>query len=310
MSSIKEYSFKSASGLGDIYAKSYMPDDGNVKAIFQIAHGMAEHSDRYEYFAQKLCDAGYAVFINNHLGHKKSVKNDDFLGFFGDKNGWENLVKDQRTLTEIARKEIQNVPVIMFGHSMGSFVCRAYTAEYHDVDAAIYCGTGGPNPAAGIGIAVARAVGRVKGVMYRSKLIDKMAFGSYNKRFPGRTSFDWLTKDESIVDKYIDDKYCGFMFTTAGYEDLFSILNHVSKKDWAQKVPEKLPVLLISGADDPVGSYGAGVKKVYEMLVDSNHSDVELKLYDSDRHEILNELDRDKVMADIIAFSDECISDK
>lgn len=305
MSIVKEYSFPSVSELGDIYVRCWLPEDGKVKAVFQMAHGMAEHCDRYNWFAEKLCDAGYAVFINNHLGHKGSVKNDDMLGFFGEKDGWLNLVEDMRKTTELAKKEFPDLPFIVFGHSMGSFICRAYTSRYTDIDAAIYCGTGGPNPAAAMGIAVANTIGKVKGVMYRSPLIDKMAFGTYNKRCPKRTPFDWLTKDEEIVDKYIDDKYCGFMFTTAGYRDLFSALGYVSKTEWAERVPEKLPILIVSGAEDPVGTYGEGVKKVYEMLKVTGHNDVEMKLYEGDRHEILNELDRDTVAADIIAFADK-----
>ena len=305
MSIVKEYSFPSVSGLGDIYVRCRLPEDGNVKAVFQIAHGMAEHCDRYDWFAEKLCEAGYAVFINNHLGHKGSVKNDDMLGFFGEKDGWLNLVEDMRKTTELAKKEFPDLPFIVFGHSMGSFICRAYTSRYTDIDAAIYCGTGGPNPAAAMGITVANTIGKIKGVMYRSPLIDKMAFGAYNKRCPKRTAFDWLTKDEEIVDKYIDDKYCGFMFTTAGYRDLFSALGFVSKTEWAERVPEKLPIFIVSGAEDPVGTYGEGVKKVYEMLRVTGHTDVEMKLYEGDRHEILNELDRDTVAADIIAFADK-----
>ena len=307
MSIIKEYSFRSVSDLSDIYVRCWLPENGQVKAVFQMAHGMAEHCDRYNWFAEKLCDAGYAVFMNNHLGHKLSVKNDDMLGFFGKKDGWKNLVGDMRKTTEIAKKEFPDVPFIVFGHSMGSFICRAYTAQYNDYDAAIYCGTGGPNPAAAMGIAVASLIGKIKGVMHRSKLVDKMAFGTYNKRCPGRTPFDWLTKDEEIVDKYIKDKYCGFLFTTAGYCDLFGALNFVSSTDWAKKVPAKLPILLVAGAEDPVGTYGEGVKKVYEMLKSTGHEKVEIKLYQNDRHEILNELDRDSVAADIIAFADKAV---
>lgn len=307
MSIIKEYSFRSVSDLSDIYVRCRLPENGQVKAVFQMAHGMAEHCDRYNWFAEKLCDAGYAVFMNNHLGHKLSVENDDMLGFFGEKDGWKNLVADMRKTTEIAKKEFPDVPFIVFGHSMGSFICRAYTSQYTDIDAAIYCGTGGPNPAAALGIAVAKTVGKIKGVMHRSSLIDKMAFGTYNKRCPGRTPFDWLTKDNEIVDKYIADKYCGFMFTTAGYCDLFSALSFVSKKEWAQKVPSSLPILLVAGADDPVGTYGDGVKKVYDMLKETGHTKAEIKLYDGDRHEILNELDRDNVAADIIAFADKFV---
>lgn len=309
MSVLKEFSFESVSGLGKVYVRCHLPEDkSNIKAIFQMAHGMAEHSVRYDRFAEKLCEHGYAVFINDHIGHGKSVKNDDMLGYFGKKDGWANLVKDQRKLTELARKECPGVPLVMFGHSMGSFVCRAYTGKYHDVDAAVYCGTGGPNPAAGIGKAVATAVSKLKGEKHRSKLIDKMAFGTYNKNFQGKTDFDWLTRDEDEVDLYLEDKYCGFLFTAAGYHDLFSILNYISQKEWFESVPKELPVFLVAGDSDPVGDYGRGVKKVYDILKETGHNKAEIKLYPGARHEILNETNRDEVMDDIINFADKALN--
>ena len=311
MSVIREYSFPSVSGLGDVYVRCWVPDDlSSVKAIFQMAHGMAEHSVRYDWFADELCKAGYAVFMNDHIGHGKSVSDDSSLGYFGDNDGWKNLVGDQRKLTELARGEFPGVPLLVFGHSMGSFVCRAYTAKYHDADAAVYCGTGGPNPAAGAGIVVAKAVGALKGKMHRSKLIDKMAFGTYNKRFEGRTSFDWLSRDNGQVDKYIKDKYCGFLFTAAGYKDLFSILKYVSSDEWFNAVQKDLPILLISGSDDPVGEYSEGVKKVYDKLISTGHNKTELVFMQNGRHEIINETNRDEAAAQIIAFADKALSDK
>lgn len=308
MSTVKEFTFESVSGLGNVYVRCHLPDDiSNVKAIFQISHGMAEHSKRYDRFAKKLCERGYAVFVNDHIGHGKSVKDDSMLGYFGKKDGWANLVKDQRKLTELARKECPGVPIVMFGHSMGSFICRAYTGKYHDVDAAVYCGTGGPNPAAGIGKAVASTVAKLKGEKYRSSLIDKMAFGSYNKNFQGKTDFDWLSGDEDEVELYLEDKYCGFLFTASGYHDLFSILSFVSTDEWAKSVPDELPILLVSGDSDPVGDYGKGVKKVYNMLTQSGHTNVELKLYPGARHEILNEINRNEVMEDIMDFTDSVL---
>ena len=138
---------------------------------------------------------------------------------------------------------------------------------------------------------------------YRSKLIDKIAFGSYNKKCrPQRTPFDWLTKDNAIVDKYIDDKYCGFLFTAAGYRDLFNLLITVNRPEWFTSFNNDFPVLLIAGEDDPVGSYGAGVKKVYDSLVSAGHNNVEMKLYPGDRHEILNETDKKNVFADVLMW--------
>lgn len=300
-----EFKFPSSSGLCDIFAQSFIPDSGNVKAVIQISHGMTEHSDRYIPFAEKLCEAGYAVFTNDHLGHRRSVKDDSMLGFFGSEKGYINIVNDCKTLTDIAKEQYPDVPYFFFGHSMGSFIARCYTKYYGEgIDAAVYCGTSGPNPGASAGIAIAKLIGKAKGEMYRSEFINSVAFGTYNNKTDKKTEFDWLTKDESTVQEYIADKYCGFIFTAAGFKDLFSVLNEVNANDWYTSFNKELPVLLIAGEDDPVGAYGKGVTKVYENLKSTGHGDVTLKLYPTDRHEILNETDREDVMAYLVSWFD------
>ncbi len=182
---------------------------------------------------------------------------------------------------------------------MGSFAARYYTELYgNEISGAIYCGTSGENPAAGIAVGLASFVAKRRGSRYRSEFINRLAFGSYNKKCDSpRTAFDWLTKEEEIVDRYLQDPWCGFLFTAAGYRDLFSLLKHVSAPKWYQKVPYPLPILLISGEMDPVGDYGKGVRQVYRDLKKTGHGDVTLKLYPGDRHEILNETDRKAVFA-------------
>ncbi len=303
---VHEYSFKSASGLCDIYATSAVPASfSDVKGVVQIAHGMAEHSARYAEFAKALAERGYAVFINDHLGHGKSVASKEDLGFFGPM-GYDALVKDMKQLTEIAKKEYPELPFIIFGHSMGSFLAREYTARYgHEIDGAIFCGTAGPNPAAGIGITLAKHFEKSKGDHVRSSFLNSMAFGSYNKKTEQRTEFDWLTKDTAIVDKYIADEYCGYCFTANGFVGLFSVLKQVSSKLWFNTVPKELPMLLIAGADDPVGAYGKGVKQVFDQLKETGHTNTLMKLYAGDRHEILNELDKEQVISDVIDWIDK-----
>ena len=302
----KEYSFESKSGLCNIYAQSIAPMDyGSVKGVVQIAHGMAEHGGRYGELAARLCKAGYAVFISDHVGHGKSVSSDEMLGYFGKKNGYMNFVEDCKQLTDIAKSEYKGLPFIFFGHSMGSFVAREYTAHYgNEIDGAVYCGTSGPNPGASVGGMLANMIASRKGEMYRSEFINNMAFGTYGKRTEKRTPFDWLTKDTKVVDKYIEDKYCGFLFTATGYRDLFNLLSSVSAKKWYTSVPTELPILLMSGEDDPVGAYGKGVKQVFSMLKETKHKNVTINLYPGDRHEIHNELDKDKVISDLIAWLD------
>lgn len=306
----KEFTFESLSGLADIHCASYLPENGEVKAVIQIAHGMAEHLERYEKFASVLCDNGIAVYINDHIGHGKSVKNDDELGYFGKQNGWRCFVEDCYELSLIAKKENEGKPFIFFGHSMGSFIARAFSLKYaKDIDGTIYCGTARPNPAAGAGIALTKAITALKGDHYRSKLIDKIGFGTYNSKFEGRTAFDWLTRDNDEVDKYIADPYCGFLFTSAGYGDLFSLLNYVSSKEWFDGLNKELPVLMIAGDMDPVGEYGKGVKKVETMLKDAGKTNLETILYKDARHEILNESECfDKVCEDVIGWIEKTIA--
>ena len=301
----KAYTYKSSSGLCDISAWGYFPADNiRIKGVVQIAHGMAEHHKRYEDFISYLNNNGYAVFINDHLGHGESVTDDSQLGFFGTENGWQNIVDDAKSLTDIAVNEFPELPVILFGHSMGSFVARLYSAQYGDsVDAVVYCGTAGANPAAGVGLAMVNAIIRMKGTHHRSKLIDKLAFGTYNSKIkPSRTSFDWLTKCEDIVDAYINDDYCGFLFTASGYKDLMEMIVEVNKDGWFTSVRTDLPIYLVAGAADPVGNYGKGIKEVYKNLVKTGHTDVTIKLFSDDRHEILNEKDKSDVYRNILSW--------
>lgn len=296
-----EFTFPSVSSLADIHACSYKPE-GEIVAAVQIAHGMAEHLERYENFANVLCQNGFAVYINDHLGHGQSVSSKDELGYFGEKEGWKNFVEDCHELTKIAKAENPDVPLFFFGHSMGSFVARAYSLKYADeIKGAVYCGTAGPNPASGVGASLASLIAKVKGTHHRSTLIDKIAFGTYNNKTEKRTSFDWLSRDNDQVDKYIADEYCGFLFTAYGYRDMMELLGFVSSESWFSKLSKELPVLIISGDMDPVGEYGKGIDKVYNALVQKGKENVQKILYPGARHEILNESQCvDKVCSDVI----------
>lgn len=309
MAVIKEYKYPSKTGLADIYAKGWLPEDpSTVKALFQITHGMAEHADRYDDFADYLCSRGFAVFCSEHIGHGRSVKSDDDLGCFGESNGWDAFVEDARTLTNTIKSDYPGLPIIFFGHSMGSFVAREYAARYgsdEDIKGFVFCGTSGTNPAASAGILMAKSIAKIKGSRHRSKFIDKIAFGSYNKNFaPQRTAFDWLTRDTEIVDKYIADKYCGFLFTAAGFADMFTILDKVSSKEWYASLNKDKPVLLTAGALDPVGSCGKGVTQVYNDIKSAGVKDASIMLFDDCRHEILNEINRADVYK---AIADWCV---
>ena len=297
-----EYKVPSKTGLADVFARCWVPADDNPVAIVQIAHGMAEHGERYADFAAYLCSKGFAVIANDHIGHGKSVKSDNDLGYFGENGGWDAFVEDERTITELIKKEYPDTPIIFFGHSMGSFIAREYLRRYGDDDAimgGVICGTSGKNPASAIAIKLADGIVKAKGSRHKSEFINKMAFGAYNKKFEGATAFDWLSSDKAQVEKYIDDKYCGYLFTTAGYKDLFTILTLVSGKEWFKNMPKALPLLVISGEDDPVGNYGKGIKQVYNDLKLAGVKDVTLKLYPGMRHEILNERKNKTVYEDM-----------
>lgn len=284
---IHSFRFASTSGLAEIAALKYIPD-GEVTAVLQIAHGMAEHKERYDAFAKVLAEGGIAVYINDHLGHGESVSAESELGYFGE-GGWRVMVEDCFALHGLAREEYPDLPYFMFGHSMGSFVAREYVRTHgDDLAGGIICGTGGKNPAAGIGIALVNMIAGCKGEHHRSKLIDNIAFGSYNKRCPGRTNFDWLTRDDNVVDTYIADPLCGFLFTVNGFRGLFQALDTVSQPKWYAEVRQDLPLLLIAGDEDPVGAYGKGVVEVCDKLAATGHN-VQMQLFDGCRHEILNE---------------------
>lgn len=305
----KEFSFKSATGVCDIYGCEYIPDSGEVKAVMAIHHGMAEHQERYRGFIEYLTENNIAVFMHDMANHGRSNENFDEAGYFGDSDGYKNLVKDFNTVYEKARAEYPDKKIIVMGHSMGSFVVRCFTAWYSDAgfDAAIYMGTGGPNPIAGAGGALSSLIAGLKGKKHKSKTLDKITFGAYNDKFEKRTAYDWLTRDTEIVDKYIADKYCGFLFTVQGMNDLIKLNIDANSREWYGKVPKDIPILVISGSMDPVGSYSKGVKEVYDGLVSTGHTKAQIKLFPDARHEVLNELNKQEVYDYITSFIDGAV---
>ena len=237
----REFSFPSATGVCTVSACAYLPET-EPETVLVIHHGMAEHRERYEPFIGFLCDHGTAVYMHDMANHGKSNEKTDETGWFG-------LIEDFRTIVRRAAEEHPGKKLIVMGHSMGSFLCRLYTAQYPEdgFAGAIFMGTGGANGAAGAGILMAKAIAVFKGKKHKSALLNRIAFGTYNKRFEGRTDFDWLTRDREIVDRYIADPYCGYLFTVQGMEDLIRANAASNAKDWYEKVPKNLPVLLVSG---------------------------------------------------------------
>ncbi len=301
----QSFSFPSATGTCDIQARRFRPDDGTeIRAVLVIHHGMAEHMDRYLETIEALCGAGIAVLMHDMAGHGRSLRPGTPSGWFGESGGADALVEDFRTLVLQARKDFPREKLIVMGHSMGSFICRLYCARYASdpFDGAVYMGTGGPNPLAGAGKTMARLIGSLKGKTHKSAFLNKMAFGKYNERFEGRTAFDWLTRDQAIVNRYVADPGCGFLFTVQGMADLVTVNSESNTDAWFAAIKKDLPVLLISGEEDPVGDYGKGIRAVEQKLKETGHTAVTTILYPDARHEVLNETNRDQVRADLIRW--------
>lgn len=312
MSYVKDrMTYPSADGKNTVAAYIFAPEDGCVRAVLQLCHGMCEYILRYEPFAAFLCAHGIAFAGNDHLGHGETAASADDLGYTVDAT---YMVEDVRTLTGLLKARFgQDTPFLFSGHSMGSFIARAYLAQYgrEGIDAAVIIGTSGPGAPTGAGKALARLIGAVRGDRYRSKLLETMAFGVYTKRCPkGCSPSAWISRDEALVARYDADPFCNYRFTVRGYIDLFTLLGSVSAGSWAAQMPKDLPLLLTAGEEDPVGAYGKGVRKVYEQLCAAGVENVELKLYPGDRHEILNELDRETVYADLLAYMERLIEQK
>lgn len=284
----------------------WAPEDA-PKAIVQIAHGMAEHAERYARFAEALNAAGYVVYANDHRGHGHTNPPGSGHGYFADQDGFALVAEDLYAVTEAARAAYPGVPVFLFGHSMGSFLARAYAARHGaELAGLILCGTAGDAGALGkVGIGVAQAQARLRGRGHNSGLLNTMSFGQYNKDFkPNRTDFDWLSRDPDEVDKYVADPLCGNVFTTGFWIDLLGGLSYIHSTDTTAKVPKDLPIHLIAGSMDPVGAKTKGVEAVAGQYRKAGIKSVTTHYYIGARHELLNETNRDEVTADVIAWLD------
>ena len=299
------FSFKAADGA-QIFTYRWMPDNASdIKGAIQIAHGMAEHAARYERFADALTKAGYAVYANDHRGHGKTAGSLEKVGYFADEMGWEKVVVDMHTLTGIIKKECPNKPFFLFGHSMGSFLSRYYAMHYAgELKGLVLSGTAGDPGALGmIGILVATIASKINGKKAKSNLLNKLSFGAFNDAFkPNRTDYDWLSRDNAEVDKYVNDPWCGAVFSAGFFCDLLGGISYINKNENIAKIPKNLPIYIFSGAKDPVGANTKGVTQVYDTLKNAGIGDLTLKFYEDARHETLNEINRNEVFSDVIAW--------
>ncbi len=280
----------------------WLPEDGNIKAFVQILHGMAEYSDRYKRFAKFLNSNGYAVFAGDHRGHGDTAENGE-LGWFAKEDGWNRISSDAFELGNYIVSKYSAPRTFLFGHSMGSFLARTVMVQHPDFySGVVVMGTSASKGLLGkMGKLICKSQIRKEGQKSAGELMNKLSFGSYNKAFePTSTDFDWLSRDEAEVEKYVKDPLCGFICTNGFFLDLLTGIEFANDSKNAMSIPKDLPVLIISGEADPVGDMGKGIKKVHKLYSSAGITDLSLKLYPQARHELLNEINREEVSKDIL----------
>lgn len=295
----QEFYFPSADGKSRIHAVRHLPQ-GQPKAILQIVHGMAEYIERYDEFAAFLARQGFLVVGHDHLGHGKTAESPEALGYFAELEGNRCVIGDIHALREQTRAEYPGIPYFLMGHSMGSFLVRQYLGDHHaGLSGAVIMGTGDPPMFA---VRAARGlcplIARFRGWHHRSGLLNMTTGGAFELSM-GKA---WLSRSEENVRRYVADPLCGFVFTLNGFYNLFTGLQIAKTRERAGQIPKALPLLFVSGAEDPVGGKGKAVQALYERYEAAGARDVTLGLYPGDRHELLQEEDRQAVFADILAW--------
>ena len=297
----KEFSYLSGDGVTKIHGIEWIPD-GEIIGILQMCHGMVEYIDRYDEFAVYLAGKGFYVVGHDHLGHGKSVQSQEDYGHFDEVKGNRYLIGDIHMLRQRTMKKYPGLPYFIMGHSMGSFLVRQYLTLYgQGLAVAIIMGTGyQPLPVILAGQLLCKILAAFKGWRHRSRLVDGLCLGIYRSHFKsGGGVGDWTTSDREMWEKYTKDPLCNFRFTLAGYYQMLEGMKSLVKAGSVKRIPKELPVFFVAGEDDPVGAFGKGVRKIYAKYKASGLEKTDLKLYRDDRHEILNETDRDKVYEDL-----------
>ncbi|MFE4710778.1 alpha/beta fold hydrolase [Paenibacillus sp. NPDC056722] len=299
-----ENSFTMTDPIGvDIHVYEWLPEPGaTVRGIVQISHGMSETAARYARFAKALTSAGYTVYANDHRGHGKTAGQVNLLGDTGE-DGFYWMRRNLLQVAEIATSRHRDLPIFLFAHSMGSFLAQKLMCEEGSSTYAGYIlsGTNGPRSMLSIGESLANLQYRLQGELHRSVLLNGLVFGSYNHGFlPTRTPFDWLSSDADEVDRFVSDPFCGAICTTRFFRDFFRLLRDIHSETSLASLCTDKPVYLFSGELDPVGMKGKGVLKLAELYKNKGIQDVACRLYPGGRHEMLNEVNRDQVTADVL----------
>lgn len=291
----------SCNGKNQLAGKLYIPE-GEIKGYFHVVHGMTDHINRYDQLMRELAEKGYLTFGYDHLGHGYTVNNDSEFGFIAERGGDELLTRDVLTFAEAVFAEYGEHPYYLMGHSMGSFIARMAVQKYIIPDKFIIMGTSGPNPILGPGLLLCKLIRYIKGPRHVSRFIENIAFGSYNDHFKEENDpKSWLTNDVEVRKKYVADRFCRFKFTISAMHDLISLNKNCNSNKWFKSVADKMPILFLSGEEDPVGDYGRGIYICDEKLIGYG-ADVTVKLYPEMRHEILNDECHDEVVSDILEF--------
>lgn len=308
----EEFYFDSRDNIHKIHAVKWIPE-GDCVAVLQIAHGMAEHIERYDDFARFMAAKGFLVVSNDHLGHGKSAAEKEEYGYFAQNDAVTVVVRDMHRLKKIVQEENPGKPYFILGHSMGSFMLRNYLCRYgKGIDGAIVMATG--SKSAGTtkgGIVLAHLIALFRGWKYRSPMMNRMVDGHNNDAITNpRTAYDWLSQDEQIVDAYIADEGCGFPFTINGLKAIAEAIDNLNKKDYLDKMPRDLPIAFFSGEKDPIGHWGKDVPLIVKQFEDMGMQHVSMKLYPNDRHEILNETNRKEVYTDILGWLEKQLEER
>ncbi len=297
--------FKSSDNTDNIAYYIYKPDT-EPKAVVQLVHGMREYIERYEEFISFLCKNGILVCGHDHLGHGNSVVTDEYLGYFSRKKGWQYLIKDTVRLTRIVQNEYPAIPYFIMGHSMGSLVTRAVISKCsYMYDGAVLLGVINAKPSADAAYICMKTLCKLKGEFYRAQEVDKLLHLAGNSRIENPpSSYAWVSRDNIEAEAYLNDPKCSFTFTASAYADLIMLMMYVSGKKWAESVDDFFPLLICGGGDDSVGSWGQDALDLFSSLEKAGCEQVEMKIYDEARHEILHETNRDEVFADLLAWLD------
>ena len=306
MAKITDFHFLSANGITNIHCRMWSPE-GEPRGVVQIVHGVAEHIGRYHDFAAFLTEHGFVAVGDDHLGHGLSVNNESEIGWFAEKDGWELIVKDEKTLRDMMHEKYPGVPLILLGHSMGSFMARTYIGYYpDDFDLCILSGTGHtPGVVCRVGRMLARREIRRHGSKYRSATLQNMAFGSYLKGIENPIGqSDWICRDEKVIRAYEADPLCGFAGSAELMYEMMVGLEKIGNNSHMMKMKKDLPILMISGDADPVGGWEKGVRTVFDRFKGIGMQDVTIKIYPGMRHEVLNEIGKQEVWDDVLSWID------